>query len=312
MSTPSLEQCQLLPQLQRVASRSDQSSGTAQGNPEPCSSSGRPQRSSTERCLCRAHSWSSTWPCPHSAAVQGSRGTAQPARPSPAPRGSRTAPGCARRGGPGRAGQGRAGPRQGSAAGPRHGRGNASCAAPRLQPARRGEKAGEEKRRPCPPSQQSSPTKEAPASSREAPHAQRARRAAPAQRAFRARCRPGRCRWVPGGDRGRAGVPVLGRGSRRRLRPPPPPLSPRTLRRALAAHRGVYSARPQGRLTSPRSVRRGGVSAAAPPAGRALTGRQGARAGTACPREGSAQTPSRFYFFFFLFFFVFSIPSAGR
>lgn len=116
MSTPSLEQCQLLPQLQRVASRSDQSSGTAQGNPEPCSSSGRPQRSSTERCLCRAHSWSSTWPCPHSAAVQGSRGTAQPAQPSPArsPAGLPHSPGLrqARRARPGRAGQGGAGPRK--------------------------------------------------------------------------------------------------------------------------------------------------------------------------------------------------------
>lgn len=121
-------------------------------------------------------------------------GTAGPARsPSGLPARPRAQPGCTRRGEPrqGRDGQGGAGtgrakevrPGPAMAAGtlPAPLRGSSPPAA------RQGEKAAEEKRWPCPPSQQSSPTKGAPAGSREAPHAQRARRAAPAQRTLRAR-----------------------------------------------------------------------------------------------------------------------------
>lgn len=279
---------------------------------------------STERCLCRAHSYSST---PRHARTSLRFRAPVPAAPrgfSHSPERSQAAPGCTECGGPrprpGRAGRGgagtgrakgvRAGPpwlrerflrrsegpvRRPPGSGGRVGRrsGGHADRLNRLGPQKasvRQQPPGPAGRRP--PFPPAGGCRRGPA--RTAGPAGRLRTAgAPAEVKARAPLVDAR------GEQDRSVVPELGRGSR--LRPPPPPPHSHLGRSAgrwqLTA--GSPRRRHRGsRLTSPRSALVRGVPARTPPAGHAprlaarCADRQGARAGTACRMWGSpAQRP---------------------
>lgn len=259
------------------------------------------------------------------------RGTAQPAAPggffshSPGRSQAATERGGPRLG-PGRAGWGRAGQGQERADGPRHGRGNASCAAPRVQAARpppgrwrrvwrrsgghahRLNRAAPQRKRPSAATrthrEEAALSPGSPLLGRPRKHS-RPGRAAPAQRVLRPRRTPAVCRWMPGGDRGRSvvpGVPVPGRGSRCRLRPPPPPptLTSGAPPGVGSSLRGLLRAE-QGQAIDVTAHRAGAGRAgySAPWRSRsALRGPAGGALEHGLPDVrlawGSAQTPSRF------------------
>lgn len=210
--------------------------------------------------------------------------------------------------GTGRVGPGRTGPRECGRAPPwprerflRRSEGPA-----RPPAARKAEKGGEEKWRPCPPSQQTSPTKEAPASGHldppgggrpsprqpaagEAPHTQQARQGGSRRAGAPTEVKAGGL--SVGAGRGSGPVDGAGGpGSRPGVPVPSPPPSPPHSHLGRSAGRWQLTAgspprRHRGRrLTSPRSVPARGVPATAPPGGHAgrSAGRQGARSGTAC------------------------------